>query len=533
MNESDNLKIIQQIIQKIRLKNNPLGVGYGNYEVGDHITEQRIIGDTYLQDYDTTVAKRAILALPLLFHKNKKTKIRISKILDTNEYNYAKRSITAYTEPNQLCIAINEASRYVIENIKALIEEDTIEQPQIQQTLKQTPKHVIYFTITKDDDKLLYTINTNRYNFVIITEAILIILKDLEDQKLIEIDQEIQKELNKVFNETQKEHDKITIDEDAFIKTVKPQIEKIYDLVFDLETIQQKIKAEEYKINLKQYYIVRKDKYRLNLSQIQTEINQMVETINQKYERYYSVQKMQQEYENMDDQKIISPIYTLLKNKNITILNISTTNALQIDILIKTLLTNIDYVAFEKGLIRAKEIGSGHIISGKDPCVIKLTSLLLLNGPKYALKVAQKVSIKQGTEDSILRVSAIESNIYSPMTIDLINHITMNEGIPNPHLNYYNCFGTAKTELAKYGRLYETFQQYLTILTTSVANLNISDLTVMDKFFDICKTLDKSLEKEINTKLFVNLETGEELSIKDLKETDDYKNAPTDWKNLV
>ena len=183
MNESDKLRIIQQIIQKIRQKNNPLGVGYGIYEVGDHITEQRIIGDTYLQDYDTTVTKKAILALPLLFHKNKKTKICISKILDTSEYNYAKRSITAYTEPNQLGIAINEASRYVIENIKALNEEDTIEQPQIQQTLKQTPKHVIYFTITKTDDKLLYTINTNRYNFVIITEAILLILKDLEDKK--------------------------------------------------------------------------------------------------------------------------------------------------------------------------------------------------------------------------------------------------------------------------------------------------------------------------------------------------------------
>lgn len=528
-----NQEIIQQIINKIRQKINPLEVGYGSYEIGDHITDQRIVGDPYLQAYDISVTKRAILALPILFYKNKKTKIRISKTLNTSEYNYANRSITAYPEPGQLGIAINEASRYVIENIKALNGENVIEQTKLQQTLKQTPKHVVYFTITKENDNLVYTINTNRFNFVIITEAILLVLKDLEGQKLIEIDQEVQKELNKIFKAAQDEHDKIEIDDNAFIKTIVSQIERIYDLVFDLRTIQQKIRAEEYKTKLRQHLSSRKENYRINLSRIQSEINGLVETIAQKYNRYYSIQRQQQEYENMDEQKILSPIYTLLKNKNTTILDVSTANVLQIDVLVNTLLTNIDYIAFEKGLIRAKETGSAHIISRQDPCVIKLTSLLLLNGPKYAIKVAQKVSIKQGAEDDILRVSAIQSNIYGRMSTDLTNAILMNGGIPNPHLNYYNCFGTTATELAKFGRLYETFEQYLTILITSVANLNISDLTVMNKFFEICKTLNDSLENDVETKLFVNLETGEELSIKELKETDDYKNAPTDWKELV
>lgn len=528
-----NQEIIQQIISKLRQKINPLKVGYGSYEIGDHITDQRIVGDPYLQDYNISVTKRAILALPILFYKNKKTKIRISKPLTIGEYRYAKNSITAYPEPGQLGIAINEASRYIIENIKASNEGDEIEQPKIQQTLKQTPKHVVYFTITTNEDKLLYTVNTNRFNFVIITEAILLVLKDLEGQKLIEIDQEVQKELNKIFKAAQDEHDKITIDDNAFVKTIVPQVEKIYDLVFDLRTIEQKIRAEEYKTKLRQHLSRQKENYRINLSRIQSEISGLVETIAQKYNRYYSIQRQQQEYENMDEQKILSPIYTLLKNKNTTILDVSTANVLQIDVLVNTLLTNIDYIAFEKGLIRAKETGSAHIISQQDPCVIKLTSLLLLNGPKYAIKVAQKVSIKQGAEDDILRVSAIQSNIYGRMSTDLTNAILMNGGIPNPHLNYYNCFGTTATELAKFGRLYETFEQYLTILITSVANLNISDLTVMNKFFEICKTLDNSLENDVETKLFVNLETGEELSIKELKETDDYQNAPTEWRELV
>lgn len=530
MNESSKLQLIQLIINKIRKKNNPLGVGYGNYEEGDHITEQRIIGDPYIQDINITIAKRAILALPILFYKNKKTRIRISKILDTSEYPYINRVMETSTESDQLGIIINETSRYIIENIKTLKEENEIEQHKIQQTLKQTPKHVLYFTTTKTDEKTIYKLNTNRFNFVIITEALLLILKDLEEQKLIEINQEIQKELNKIFSATQNEHNKITIDDDTFIKTITPQIEKIYDLMFNLETLEQTIKAEEYKEKLRQYSSYKKENYRLLLNRIQSEINTIAETVVQKYDTYYSIQKQQQEYENMDTQKVISPLDILLKNKNIKILDISTTNVLKIDIQINTLLTNIDYIAFEKGLIRAKETGAGHTIGSKGSCTIKMASLLLLNGPKYAFKVAQKLSIKQTIDDNILRASAIQSNIYNRMSIDLAEYIQRNKGIPNPHLNYYKCFGTTTTELAKFGKLYETFEQYLTILTACVANLNISDLTVMDKFFDICKTLDLMT---IETKLFVNLETGEELSINELKETEDYKNAPTNWKELV
>lgn len=532
-----NYELIQEIIRLLRDKDNTLEKGYGRYIVGDRMEEKSavlnlITNDSNLYETNNYIITRALLLLPTLFYKKNRTRIELNKIETDYSYNWALKDIRSRESMAPgLYIVINKISRYTIESVKR---EQTEYEKEFQNVLKQTPKHVVY--VEKEPKKQIYIINSNRYNIVLITEAILLILKNLEKENIIELDKEEKELLAKIFKKAQEIHNIVDINGHNFINEIKDYIIQIYDKIFNLKTFEQQIEINKYKQAFTNFNTFSIEKIRQNLTHIETRINQEEHILYDLYKRLTDTRNTKIIQENITKEQIANPIKILLNNKNIKIIRIDCNSEyLEIQIEINTLLTNIDYIAFEKGLIRLKEIQSTeHPIKRQAKKVIKMASLFLLNGPKYAMKTTQKLKISCKTDSTNLQIQTIQYNPYTTTITNVWDTIKAFNGIPNPHLNYYNCFGTTITELAKCNNLYESFQQYLNILTSCVGNLNINDYAVMQKFFDICNAITHDYaDNAIRIKLFKNLETGEELTIKELKETEDYINAPTNWKDLV
>ena len=541
LTEQEKIQRVSKIVNALRIAPNEVASDVRfNYT-----TRTNISLDTFLYNYgnctfDKKIITQAALALPLLFTKQN-FKLLINKISNTNLY----RDYTNYDSDDQQTdiISINQCTRYDIENLdKNYLTNigDEIKN-ELYKSLKQTPRHVIKTYLRPN----VLMVTTNRMNVALIIETLLLYIRYKHTDKNIEINQELRELLDKIFIETQKVHGEVDIDISTFIDKISSYIIDIYDKIFDLENIVNTIEMNRLKETFNAFERVQSRYVNEQIEVAQECINSTLQLLNDKYTELYNAQDTQLAFQENKKKQQKQIIDTIKDSKQITIRSAAITNeynpataTLQIAIKLQTLLTNIDYVSFEKGLIRSKETTPqtlrARFRTATDTC-LKLLYLLLMNGPKYAIKVFQTltINIKSNSKISLTTEFVSRNSVFSPADFSTI--LLVHGAIPNPHINYYDCYGTAAAQLTKYSDATKFFKQYLDTLTGSVGNLNINDNTVFNKFIWICNFIVHPELPDVakDIKLFTNLETGEDISIRQLMQSEDFTNAPNRIEDFV
>lgn len=87
--------------------------------------------------------------------------------------------------------------------------------------------------------------------------------------------------------------------------------------------------------------------------------------------------------------------------------------------------------------------------------------------------------------------------------------------LPNPHLEYFNCWGQNKTMTCQYLSEYR-FEEAITQIIATVGMMNFYDATVVNYFKNDIVTLTTSGNVTFKNTLLTNTETGEVLTMEDL-----------------
>ncbi len=540
LTEQGKLQRINMIVNALVRAPNEVGLNARfNYNTRTNISLDTVLYNYGNCTFDRKIITQAALALPLLFTKQN-FKLLINKI--SNAYLY--RDYTTYDsdEPQTDIISINQCTRYDIENIdKTYLTNigDEVKN-ELYKSLKQTPRHVVKTYLRPN----VLMVTTNRMNVALIIETLLLYISYKHTAKNIEINQELTELLEKIFIETQKVHGEVDIDILTFIDNIRGYIIDIYDKIFDLENILNTIETNKLSATFNIFERIQSRYVNYQIEIAQTRIDSTLQKLNNEYTDLYNAQDVQLAFEENKKKQQNQIIDTIKNSKQITLKSANITNeynaetaTLQIAIKLQTLLTNIDYVSFEKGLIRSKEVTQNlraRFRTATDTC-LKLLYLLLMDGPKYAIKVFQTLTINIKSNGKISQTTEFVSrnSVFSPTDFGTI--LLIYEAIPNPHINYFDCYGTTAAQLAKYSDATKFFKQYLDTLTGSVGNLNINDGTVFNKFIWICNFIvHPQLQDEAkDIKLFTNLETGENLSIRQLMQSEDFTNAPSRIEDFI
>lgn len=205
--------------------------------------------------------------------------------------------------------------------------------------------------------------------------------------------------------------------------------------------------------------------------------------------------------------KAIKEILNILikyKAKNI-ILNISDKNALnnfnsKMNIMLRTSLFNYNEDILAKMLKNPEKYSIE-----KNSFFYTLLSNTLKDDSNYEIVFTTPIAIDIADNSTIIDTfrmigtSAKESSIASTRCMN---------GLPNPHLAYFNCWGQNGPELIKLLSK-NKFEEYMIALIATAGNLNLSDTTVISRFKDLLNNIGNA-NKTI--KFIKNKKTNELLS---------------------
>lgn len=117
----------------------------------------------------------------------------------------------------------------------------------------------------------------------------------------------------------------------------------------------------------------------------------------------------------------------------------------------------------------------------------------------------------------MLRASARLNFNPIDFTVAKIDNLAQNiqTSIPNPHLDYFNCFGSHRFALKQYSRTNDKIGAISKILDI-VGNVNFTDSAVMSRFKP---TIQNIIDLQPEDKLFINQE-GKEFTYKEIIENE-------------
>lgn len=202
--------------------------------------------------------------------------------------------------------------------------------------------------------------------------------------------------------------------------------------------------------------------------------------------------------------KEILDILLKYKEKNI-ILNISEKNAVniannKINIMLRTPLFNYNEDILNK-MIKSPD---RYDIS-EESFFYTLLTKAFKDDSDYEIVFTTPIAID--ISDGSTRIDRFRMSGTSSKEITIASNRCMN-GIPNPHLAFYDCWGQNGPELIKL-LIKNKFEEYMIALIATAGNLNLSDITVINKFKEVVNNIGIS-NKSI--KFIKNKKTNELLS---------------------
>lgn len=222
---------------------------------------------------------------------------------------------------------------------------------------------------------------------------------------------------------------------------------------------------------------------------------------------------------NKTDKSTDEMLNVLLKyqHKNI-ILDISDKNVLsnnnsRINIMLRTPLFN-----YNEDILNKMLKSPDRYAIDKDSFFYILLKNTLKEGCNYEIVFTTPIAIdiaNGSTQIDIFRISGITSRDSNEAARRCMN------GLPNPHLGFFNCWGQNAPELIKLLNK-NKFEEYMIALIATAGNLNLSDTTVVERFKHLVNNIGAS-NKVI--KFIKNKTTNELLSKAEfLKEIADNEN---------
>lgn len=502
----------------------------------------------YLNGYDMNQKKllNAFFALPAILMGDEKIfMIQDNTCISGKEITYAVNINFSdfagkphYTKCYRLDLLA--ATRYIIQEYEAFI--DTAQNNiKAAENLKQTPKHVVrVYNREEEQEGINYKktiVVSNRQNALLLVDSVLQFIARCVFNKEITISENCKQQLDNIYDVIKTYKGIVNVNDEEIWEKITPYIFEIYNERIPFDTAISIIEQGRLKQELQTFQRNRIQFFINEITRLKSNIENYEKTILDAYETIRKTQHTKNYLEEESNKSVDNIVKALQTNKSVKLLSIennyassSSGNVFQIKIKINTLLTNIDYALAEKSIIRSKNTGISHELRYASKEVTKLWYNLLMNGPKYALKVTQDFKLKIRPAGTI-EAELINCNGYGESYSFTVNN---KQAIPNPHLHYYKCFGTTTTVLAKYSNIDETFEQYLNTLIGCTANLNVNDTTVFKKIIDMLNELTRTYANpDAKLKLITNLETGEEFSLYEFMQTEDYKNAPDNYKEFV
>ena len=170
-------------------------------------------------------------------------------------------------------------------------------------------------------------------------------------------------------------------------------------------------------------------------------------------------------------------IFILYKSKNI-ILDITDKNVIgtknnKINIMLRTPLFN-----FNEDILKEMLKDPEKYLISEDMFIYKLFKNTLTENCKYEIVFTTPIAINLA-ENSVL-IDGFRMTYSSAREITISAAKCMN-GIPNPHLGFFNCWGQNGPELIKLLNK-SKYEEFFLALIATAGNLNLSDVTVVDKF---------------------------------------------------
>ena len=165
------------------------------------------------------------------------------------------------------------------------------------------------------------------------------------------------------------------------------------------------------------------------------------------------------------------------KSKNI-ILDISDKNVIgaknnKINIMLRTPLFN-----FNEDILNKILKDPGKYLLSEDMFVYKLFKNTLTEDCKYEIVFTTPIAIDLSENNILvdgLRITSTSSREIAISTAKCMN------GIPNPHLAFFNCWGQNGPELVKLLNK-SKYEEFFIALIATAGNLNLSDVTVVERF---------------------------------------------------
>lgn len=361
------------------------------------------------------------------------------------------------------------------------------EQSAISRSLTMHTRHAVSVFSRQDTNKthtILFLTNNTSFEFLI--KAILSVFAIVKTLPIDTIQKEWDEETQDILNQ--------------MYDNAKTDINKIGELLYKLFEKHTDFKTYPQTKVIRQIRRMAEDIQQSRIRNLEDLTSSEQETIQQYYreiiQKQNNVNSMLAELDYLRHNPQNIDMDWLLKNKSIDNYAVSEsgTTRLILRVHIKTPLNNIDYAQAKRQYDRVENKAQFYRGHEKE---IKA----LFVDQTHTLIVRQPVELifNNGT----VRVRGSHHSITD-------SAIGANKGFPyNPHIESFDCWGTATARMAQLSQ-YKDIEQLLVLVTACVANLNIGDAAVFDRF---CNQF-ANLHAWKDTPCVIKNETGEIISFK-------------------
>lgn len=357
----------------------------------------------------------------------------------------------------------------------------------ISRSLTLHTRHAVSVLSRQDTDKthtILILTNNNSIEFLI--KAILSVFAIIKTLPHATIQKEWDEETQEILNQ--------------MYDNAKTDIPKVGELLYKLFVKQTDFKNYEQTKVIRQIQRMAEDIQKNRIRSLEQRASNEQEEIRDYYQALIQKQNnvnstlAELDYLKNNPQNI--DMDWLLKNKSIDeyVVAENGTTRFTLRLFIKTPLNNIDYEQAKRQYARVQNKARFYRNHEKE---IKA----LLVDQTHTLIVRQPVELT--FENGTTRVRGYRLNITD-------ERVGVNKGFPyNPHIESFDCWGTAYTKFTQLSR-YSDIEQLVMLITACVANLNIGDSVVFEHFCDQFATLRAYKD----TPCVIKNETGEIITFK-------------------